>query len=74
MFTRMRNFLRDGLLAPVREFWRHATGESACDRPQEYQLDRLPYIEAMLPVTGVVTPVIFPRVGAQKKLPPQRIL
>ncbi|HUO34976.1 MAG TPA: hypothetical protein VMU43_08280 [Candidatus Acidoferrum sp.] len=63
MRTRIGIFLLKRLLAAMKEFWRQETGETPRELPGDVQTVRLHYIEAMLPVTGIVTPIRFFRAG-----------
>lgn len=73
MTNPIRKFSRNGLLAALKDFWRQEAGESAAEPLRDFSPDHMPYIEVMLPVTGVVAPLTFERKHPRRIAAPVRL-
>lgn len=73
MTNPVRKFSWERFHAALKSFWRQAPGEVAEEPLHGFKPDHLPYIEVMLPVTGVVTPINFRRKRTNKNISPGRL-
>lgn len=73
MTNSTRKFSWNRILAGLKDFWRQEPGKWATGPLRGSAPDHMPYIEVMLPVTGVVTPVTFGREPAHKNSSPRRL-
>jgi hypothetical protein len=73
MTNPIRKFSCNKLLAALKDIWRQASGELAEEPQGGCAPEYMPYIEVMLPVTGVVTPITFRRERAHKNNSPKRL-
>lgn len=73
MMNPFRKFSWKRLVAVMKHFWQQEPREFAGESQRGFTPDHMPYIELMLPVTGVVTPVTFKRERAQKNTSTSRL-